>query len=185
MCHDILQFWDPISELIQSFFTGREFPSIEIYPNERAQVQEGSDTLIQCKVNKGIPSPSLRWYRPGNLTMSSRVEEISGVLKYVILGRRMRVALDSHSIFIYLFLVDRFTRVTAEDAGEYICSAENMAGHVDAVAYLDVISPPTISITPSGPININVGQYIKLECRAEGKPVPQVIWKSGNLPLSP
>lgn len=47
-------------------------------------ITEGGDTLIQCKVNRGVPSPRLHWYRPGNLTMSPRVKEISGVLKYII-----------------------------------------------------------------------------------------------------
>lgn len=72
----------------------------------------------------------------------------------------------------------RFVSVTEEDAGEYTCVATNDAGEVDAVANLEVISLPTISISPPGPVEVIAGQFVRLECRASGKPLPSVEWES-------
>lgn len=80
-----------------------------------------------------------------------------------------------------IFLPCRFNRVTTADAGVYTCEAQNIVGTTNATASLEIDSIPTITITPSSPITVNVGQPVRLECRAHGEPRPTVIW-SRNRP---
>lgn len=80
--------------------------------------------------------------------------------------------------FCFVF---RFNRVTTADAGGYTCEAHNLVGTTNATASLEIDSIPTITITPSSPITVSVGQPVKLECRAHGEPRPTVIW-SRNRP---
>lgn len=63
-----------------------------------------------------------------------------------------------------------------EDAGQFICRAENSAGSVDAIASIEVQSKPVITITPSNDVSVVEGQRVKLECRATGSPTPSVSW---------
>ncbi|KAK7602792.1 hypothetical protein V9T40_006766, partial [Parthenolecanium corni] len=140
----------------------REPPEIIIYPQASQMIVEGGSTIIQCQVRRGIPTPKIQWLRRGQKPLSQNVEEIKGAL--------------------------RFVSVTEEDAGEYTCVATNDAGEVDAVANLEVISLPTISISPPGPVEVIAGQFVRLECRASGKPLPSVEWESyrpGSLPEPP
>lgn len=64
-------------------FTGREAPSVEIYPKDKQTVFATGTALLQCRVSRGEPSPSLRWSRPNNQPLSSHVEVLEGgVLRY-------------------------------------------------------------------------------------------------------
>ncbi|XP_034241184.1 basement membrane-specific heparan sulfate proteoglycan core protein-like isoform X2 [Thrips palmi] len=134
----------------------REPPAIEIYPNQHQTVVVGGSALLQCRVTSGIPSPAVMWRRSDGRPLSPNIEELpNGVL--------------------------RFNRVTTADAGVYTCEAQNIVGTTNATASLEIDSIPTITITPSSPITVNVGQPVRLECRAHGEPRPTVIW-SRNRP---
>lgn len=52
---------------------------------------------------------------------------------------------------------------------------------MEAIAILEIISRPIITITPSGPIYVKVGDFVKLECFARGKPAPTVTWDNRYL----
>lgn len=59
-----------------------------------------------------------------------------------------------------------------------MCTAENDVGSVTAMAILEIQSLPTINIRPGpSPYTVRTGEPVRLECFAEGDPVPSVSWK--------
>lgn len=71
----------------------------------------------------------------------------------------------------------RFNRVTEEEQGVYICTAENIAGKITAEASLQIIGTPSVSIQPSSPYVVQEGERVRMLCTATGDPVPNVVWK--------
>ncbi|XP_035706486.1 basement membrane-specific heparan sulfate proteoglycan core protein isoform X3 [Folsomia candida] len=129
----------------------RESPMIEMYPSGRQTVVRDGSALFQCRVTAGIPSPIVSWARGDGRVLSRTVEEIEGG-------------------------VLRFNRVTGEEKGQYICKAENIVGTTTAIATLDIQIPPNITITPDSPHRARSGESVRLECNAQGEPIPTVSW---------
>ena len=74
--------------------------------------------------------------------------------------------------------MNRFNRVTGNEQGQYVCTAENDAGTITGIATLSIQSIPVVSISPSGsPIRVRAGQRLRLECHAQGDPAPAISWK--------
>ncbi|XP_063241894.1 basement membrane-specific heparan sulfate proteoglycan core protein isoform X7 [Bacillus rossius redtenbacheri] len=129
----------------------REAPSLEMYPRGDRVVNVGGSFQLQCRIIKGIPAPTVQWRRPGGRPLPSGAEQLPGG-------------------------VLRLTGITEADEGEYTCHAENEAGSVESVAVLTVQSRPQIRLSPSSRVEVNVGQRVRLECTATGKPQPSVSW---------
>lgn len=72
------------------------------------------------------------------------------------------------------YSVIRFQNVEVNDEGEYTCTATNDAGAASASATIKVRSPPVITITPNNYIDVNQGDRVNVECRADGYPEPEV-----------
>ncbi len=66
--------------------------------------------------------------------------------------------------------------MSEEDAGDYICTAENVAGNTDAVAVINIISSPVVTIAPVGPLTVYEGQPVRIQCTATGRPHPTITW---------
>lgn len=130
----------------------RESPQIEMYPSRQQTVVKDGSALFQCRITAGIPSPTLTWTRSNGQRLPTTAEEIQGG-------------------------VLRFNRVTGEEAGQYVCTAENIAGTTTALATLEIQTPPKISISPGTPHRVRSGESVRLECRAEGDPLPTLTWK--------
>ncbi|XP_065349471.1 basement membrane-specific heparan sulfate proteoglycan core protein isoform X4 [Cloeon dipterum] len=134
----------------------REAPIVEIYPKSDQTVLEGGSALIQCRVAGGIPTPTLTWKREDGRPLSSKIQQLqSGVLS--------------------------FNDISKNEAGRYQCVLENSVGTVSATVTLIVQTLPVIMGIPSGPMNVQLGQSLRLECRAEGDPIPMVVWKKHQL----
>lgn len=70
-----------------------------------------------------------------------------------------------------------FTNIALEDAGEYVCTAENIAGIVTATNVLNVLQSPVITVRPDvSDLQLTEGDELELECSATGVPLPKVIW---------
>ncbi|KAF5283747.1 hypothetical protein FQR65_LT02641 [Abscondita terminalis] len=130
----------------------REAPVIEIHPSKALTVTSGGSLVMQCRTVAGVPQPSVHWSRPNGQPLSSSIEQLSnGVL--------------------------RFTNIGLAEAGEYMCTAENVAGKTTAIGHLEVHTRPVLTISPrSGIVNVREGEYVRLECKATGVPQPTVQW---------
>ncbi|BFZ23346.1 hypothetical protein BsWGS_26385 [Bradybaena similaris] len=135
----------------------REPPVIELFPSVQETKALGSSAQFYCRVVGGIPPPTVTWTRAGGRKFSTNtvVDQSAGVI--------------------------RFTSITPEDQGEYMCSATNQVGTITATASLRVAGPPIIEITPPQKrITSLVGQKVNIECVGIGDPVPTVFWRPGQ-----
>ncbi|XP_025152771.1 Down syndrome cell adhesion molecule-like protein Dscam2 isoform X22 [Harpegnathos saltator] len=73
--------------------------------------------------------------------------------------------------------------VSARHAGEYACSASNLAGSVSRSTTLTVNVPPRWILEPTDKAFAQ-GSDAQVECKADGFPKPQVTWKraAGDMP---
>lgn len=71
--------------------------------------------------------------------------------------------------------------VKEEDSGVWMCQV-NTDPMISQVAFLDVVIPPDfIPEETSGDLMAPEGSTVKLQCKARGKPEPQIIWKRETL----
>ncbi|CAL1298849.1 unnamed protein product [Larinioides sclopetarius] len=136
----------------------REVPAIELYPEATQTVIRGGSSLFQCRVTAGIPTPTVEWVRADGSPFTSSTEILNGG-------------------------VIRFNRVTGDEEGTYICTAENSGGRVTAQAVLRIQGAPTVKITQANPYRVRPGETVRFECLSEGDPRPNVSWRKLRHPL--
>uniref|UniRef100_H2MDX8 Hemicentin 2 n=1 Tax=Oryzias latipes TaxID=8090 RepID=H2MDX8_ORYLA len=110
----------------------------------------GQSLSIPCMLLNGIPLPERFWSRN---------------------GKPRRFLRSDGSLYI--------EKAIPQDAGTYICTAENVAGSANITVSLEV-QPPEINAGPYHYI-ANEGVAITLSCEATGVPKPTVVWsKDGH-----
>ncbi|CAG2107533.1 unnamed protein product, partial [Medioppia subpectinata] len=129
----------------------REIPAIQIYPESSQTVVRGGSALFQCRVTSGVPTPTVEWRRSDGSLFTPSTELLDGVL--------------------------RFNRVTGDEDGAYICTAENIAGRVTAQAVLRIQGAPTVKILQSSPYRVRPNEKVRLECEANGDQTSNLIWR--------
>ncbi|XP_068397521.1 hemicentin-1 isoform X4 [Eschrichtius robustus] len=134
----------------------QEPPIIQPQPSELAVILN-NPILLPCEAT-GTPSPFITWQKEGINVITS--------------GR-------SHAILPRGGL--QISRAVREDAGTYMCVAQNPAGTALGKIKLNVQVPPVISPHPKEYI-IAVDKPIMLPCEADGLPPPDITWhKDGHV----
>ncbi|XP_026185460.1 palladin isoform X2 [Mastacembelus armatus] len=123
-------------------------------------VEEGRFCRIDFKVG-GLPTPDVCWYLDGK---AIRPDDYH---KMLVCEKGL------HSFIIEI--------VTVHHAGVYECVARNRAGESRFTMRLDVIAqevlrPPTFIQKMSNSRALE-GDTVRLECKVEGSPPPQLFWK--------
>ncbi|KAK5869646.1 hypothetical protein PBY51_024348 [Eleginops maclovinus] len=116
---------------------------------------------LECEA-RGVPLPSITWYRNGEAILSNRQ------IQYVERGHYLK-----------------FPRVQASDAGQYTCKVTSVAGSAEKNLVLDVYLPPTITGGDDGPTERKVvlSKPLILECEAGGHPPPSLTWLKDGVPV--
>nr|XP_029500270.1 contactin-5 [Oncorhynchus nerka] len=124
-----------------------------------SQLDSGDQLHWECKAT-GIPRPTYRWLRNGELiTPQSRVEMVNGELI--------------------------IQKVQQADSGMYQCVAENKYGAIYCSAELKILaSPPVFSLNPVRLI-ATLGKDVLLECKPRASPKPRVTWRRGDRRIHP
>ncbi|XP_043591464.1 fasciclin-2 isoform X3 [Bombus pyrosoma] len=127
-------------------------PTVEEFPAP-VNVIEGEDASIRCKAH-GKPPPKFTWVKS---------------LTHQNLSNANRFGVDSDTGILTI------TNVNREDAGEYQCTAINLAGEANTNIRVNVIVKPKIMEF----LNSTVVQdsEANLVCKAFGKPPPQVTFR--------
>ncbi|XP_049724489.1 hemicentin-1 isoform X1 [Elephas maximus indicus] len=113
-------------------------------------LNKGEQLRLSCKAT-GVPLPKLTWTFNNNV-IPAHFDSVSGHSELVI------------------------ERVSKEDSGTYVCTAENSVGFVKAIGFVYVKEPPAFnSDYPSNWIEPLGGNAV-LNCEVKGDPVPTIQW---------
>ncbi|XP_035902063.1 basement membrane-specific heparan sulfate proteoglycan core protein isoform X6 [Anopheles stephensi] len=128
----------------------RERPTLEIYPSEPQTIKVGESVRLSCRASAGVPYPTITWVRKDRMPLSSRfTNDAEGVIT--------------------------LREATLEDAGEYECRAENVAGTAVIATTIEVLQPPIIRLEPNEYHKITENDDFTIHCSATGKPAPMVM----------
>uniref|UniRef100_A0A671W9G0 Hemicentin 1 n=1 Tax=Sparus aurata TaxID=8175 RepID=A0A671W9G0_SPAAU len=121
------------------------------------------DTVLtlECEA-RGVPLPTITWYRNGEAILSNRQAQ------YMERGHYLKIP-----------------RAQASDAGQYTCKVTSVAGSAEKTYELDVYLPPTIAGGDDWPTERKVvlSKPLILECEAEGHPPPSLTWLKDGVPV--
>ncbi|KAK2825049.1 hypothetical protein Q7C36_018976 [Tachysurus vachellii] len=126
-------------------------PIISIEPHS-VIVKKGESASFKCRLHTGAQPVHLEWKLSNN-------EPLHGNVK---------VSEDGAVLTI--------SSAQPGNQGAYRCVARNLYGITHSIASLIVRELPKATVTPSGPVRVNVGEPINLECQAAGEPRPSVTW---------
>ncbi|CAH8528070.1 unnamed protein product [Schistosoma guineensis] len=126
--------------------TIRRKPRFKFTPMSK-QAVVGDSVEFQCLASED-PNSTILWRREGNKIIQASL-------------------IDRKTL--------RIEHVQLSDAGDYICEAKNVAGNVEAVAHLSVVSPPIFVITPEDK-TVPLGGHVSFDCLTSGSPPPSVRW---------
>ncbi|XP_077571540.1 hemicentin-1 [Stigmatopora nigra] len=123
----------------------------------------GEEVTLQCKAS-GNPAPHLSWLKNG-LTLEGSD------------SRHITVTPDGSTLTLL--------RLSPEDSGTYTCLAVSIAGQESKIYTLFVLVQPSILGETTEPKEVQAIQDtgVTLECRADGKPPPQISWLKNGEPL--
>ncbi|XP_012061613.1 PREDICTED: uncharacterized protein LOC105624873 [Atta cephalotes] len=138
-----------------------EQPNVPVFVKELQPsfAMEGCSHKLECTV-KGNPLPTVQWYK-NDINIDNSPD-------YIITFNNGEAVLKFDEIFL-------------EDKASYTCKAANQWGQSSTTAYLDV-KPAQISVkkpyfvVPLSNAMVKTGQKMKLECEANGDPIPKLIW---------
>ncbi|MGH0125472.1 UNVERIFIED_CONTAM: hypothetical protein FKN15_054569 [Acipenser sinensis] len=136
--------------------TVQETPVIQAHPSTVDVILNNPITL-PCEAT-GTPRPTISWQKEGINILTTR-----GSFTLLPNGA-LQIA-----------------RAKVEDAGTYICVAQNPAGTALGKTKLRVQVPPVI-VSQTKSYTVALDKSVPLLCEAQGYPAPEVIWhKNGHL----
>ncbi|CAF2244305.1 unnamed protein product [Rotaria magnacalcarata] len=127
-------------------------PTFDYASTNRHKTQINRTYTLPCLV-KGIPRPTIQWLKNGK--------------KFYIDNKHIQLFRDDQYLEI--------RNVNEQDAGDYTCLAENLAGKAKQSLELHVLVPPRIEndITI---IEVTINSTFNLTCSAYGNPKPTIVW---------
>uniref|UniRef100_A0A8C2GBZ6 Obscurin-like protein 1 n=1 Tax=Cyprinus carpio TaxID=7962 RepID=A0A8C2GBZ6_CYPCA len=144
-------------------------PRVLGYPRP-VLVKCGTDAVLKCQIG-GDPQPDVIWERKN---------------ESILPDGRYRITQDGKVYSLYI------SGVTMEDAGQYICRANNNIGETYAAATLKVeeepqelqqTQPPRFLIKPLS-LRVDRGEDAAFSCKLSGDPLPQVVWEKDGKQLN-
>uniref|UniRef100_A0A8C3XUU2 Hemicentin-2 n=3 Tax=Chelydra serpentina TaxID=8475 RepID=A0A8C3XUU2_CHESE len=136
--------------------TVQESPVVKPLPS-MVQVRVNAGVVLPCEAS-GIPRPVVTWQKEG----------IS-----IPAGAGFKVLPNGHL---------HLSRASVEDAGVYLCVAQNPSGTALGKTRLIVQVPPVIE-AGRPELSILEGSQVLLPCAARGVPEPRLTWSKDGVPL--
>ncbi|KAL1775484.1 hemicentin-1 isoform X4 [Sigmodon hispidus] len=139
--------------------TVHSLPTFTELPGDLS-LNKGEQLRLSCKAT-GIPLPKLTWTFNNNI-IPAHFDSVNGHSELVI------------------------EKVSTEDSGTYVCTAENSVGFVKAIGFVYVKEPPVFKGDyPSNWIEPLGGNAI-LNCEVRGDPAPTIQWsrKGADIEIS-
>lgn len=130
------------------------FPRIKEKPSDTF-VKGGETFELRCEAD-GSPEPQVSWQKDGGSNFPAASEKRI----YYSPERKVYVIRNAQPA----------------DTGEYICSAANDAGSVNASAFVTVLKAPHVVHPIRSEVVVTVGDNAVLQCLVSGAPGPTVTW---------
>ncbi|XP_045484637.1 hemicentin-1 [Pieris rapae] len=126
-----------------------EAPEIDASVNEYFK-ERGQSLDIFCRVTKGKPEPSIKWF-----------------YKHPLSNKFTKLPINEKKLHI--------DKLGIDDSGIYKCKANNPKGFDSADIQVYVLYPPYIS-TGLEKASVTVGEPVSIDCDVSGLPLPTVRW---------
>ncbi|XP_030631986.1 neurofascin homolog (chicken) a isoform X2 [Chanos chanos] len=120
-------------------------------------VLRGEQLLLEC-IAAGVPTPSIKWFKKGGDLPFKKV-------KFENFNKTLRIV-----------------SVSEEDAGDYICMANNKIGSIRHTISVQVKAAPYWLDKPTNLV-LAPGESGRLVCRANGNPKPTIQWLMNGEPI--
>ncbi|XP_063154493.1 hemicentin-1 [Candoia aspera] len=124
-------------------------PAFTELPGEVA-LSKGEQLQLTCKAT-GVPVPNIKWTF-NNSIIPAQNDGVNGLSKLVI------------------------ERVSKEDSGTYVCTAENLVGSIKALGFVYVKEPPVFMGDYHSSRIEPLGGNAILNCEVRGDPPPTIQW---------
>ncbi|XP_060818286.1 cell adhesion molecule Dscam2-like isoform X2 [Bombus pascuorum] len=131
--------------------------------NERmspAPIRTGETIVLSC-VSQGIPPPMYLWFR----------ESVTGT---AMIFNSERIYARAGALVLQ--------SARAEDAGRYVCHANNTAGSEMVELEVSIISSLSIHLVPQQ-VTVDLGKDAEFQCSVTGQPIPVIFWTKDGLPV--
>ncbi|KAG7491279.1 hypothetical protein MATL_G00001630 [Megalops atlanticus] len=142
--------------------TVKQSPKIDITPSSPVKVRAGEPIKLECHAT-GRPRPSVTWHRQGaGETGQSSSTEAKAVVQV--------------------------SAARSEDAGVYVCKAQNSEGTAETKVEVRVeggaqtATMPQASVLQAEMVAVE-GSTVTLHCQATGSPTPTITWSKLRAPL--
>uniref|UniRef100_A0ABM5EK41 Basement membrane-specific heparan sulfate proteoglycan core protein isoform X2 n=1 Tax=Pogona vitticeps TaxID=103695 RepID=A0ABM5EK41_9SAUR len=139
-------------------------PVVSVVPKGPVEVKVGKSISLDC-LGDGEPRALVRWSKVG---VRQKVEH------------QMVMPLESRAVL-------RISSAKLEDAGTYVCMAQNALGTAEAQVEVSVEAvhgrpgAPEVHVHPTQ--TVVAGQTARLHCSATGDPTPTIQWSKLRAPL--
>ncbi|CAL4074045.1 unnamed protein product, partial [Meganyctiphanes norvegica] len=137
---------------------------------DATRVEVGGNTSIPCKARGAVP-PAITWQRvpthQGQCTGSGTTcKTTAGKGGSAHLPENM--ASSGGSLEIY--------NAVLENTGDYMCVASSAQATINTTVTLLVIESAVLEWVTQGPVQVEEGETLVLECHARGNPPPAIHW---------
>ncbi|XP_059334168.1 hemicentin-1 [Ammospiza nelsoni] len=124
-------------------------PAFTELPGDKA-LTKGEQLRLTCKAT-GVPVPRITWTFNNNI-IPAQYDDVNGHSELLI------------------------ERVSKEDSGTYVCSAENTVGSIKAIGFVYVKEPPVFKGDYHSSRIEPLGGNAMLNCEVRGDPPPTIQW---------
>ncbi|KAK2587184.1 hypothetical protein KPH14_002930 [Odynerus spinipes] len=131
--------------------------------NERvgpAPIRSGETIVLSC-ISQGIPPPTYLWFR----------ESVSGT---AMISNSERIHARAGVLILQA--------ARPEDAGRYVCHANNTAGSERVELEVSIVSSISIHLTPQQ-VTVDLEKDAEFQCSVTGRPIPVISWAKDGLPV--
>lgn len=154
-------------------------PSIT-YISEDQAVNLGSTVELACSVQYATGLYPVQWVKSGKSSKDNYI--LSTDTSLVVKESRFAALYDGASSTYTVLIKD----IQEGDSGDYQCEVIlSITNKLVQITKLVVLAPPIITDNSTQALVAKEGDFVTMECYANGHPTPSIVWRRENNALLP